>query len=210
MDLSTPEPFRKQIAQARAMLRSLILAREVVDARIADARSLIRANANFLPDQERDVELTMLELLKPPTTIAEAVKISLFVARARKQRLNPVQIKEAAEEHGFDFSDYTNPMATIHTVLRRMKESNPPEVTFNEKEGTYELLTRWPTELANPHFTEAVNKSVVERMWAAGVISEQIANEEIQKAMDAIYRREREIEKDRQYKNKQVEEVKKK
>ena len=67
-----------------------------------------------IPPRRRQklAELLALEMLKVPENITEAVKITLFLARGRKQGLTPVQIKEQAQERGFDFSGYTNPMAS--------------------------------------------------------------------------------------------------
>jgi len=92
MDLSKPEPFRKQIAEAQSTLQTLYALRRKVDERVADIRELIRANANFLPDLERTAELMALEIFKVPTTIAEAIKLALFVAFTRNEKLTPVQL----------------------------------------------------------------------------------------------------------------------
>lgn len=140
MDFSNLDSFRKQIAEAQATIHKLYAFRKAADESIADLRDLIRANANFLPEAERYSELLSLEMLKLPETIAEAVKIALFVAKGRKIGLTPVQLKEVAEERGFDFSPYTNPMASVHSILKRMKEADPPEVDFDESTGTYSFV----------------------------------------------------------------------
>jgi len=158
MDLSQPQPFRKQIAEAQSSLCKLWTIRRVVDQKIDDLRDLIRANANFLPEPERAAELLSLEMLKIPTTIAEAIKIALFVAYTRKERLTANQLKEHAEERGFDFSGYTNPMASVHTILKRMREATPPEVEYDDATNTY-LSTRFlPAEVTDPSFYARMNQ----------------------------------------------------
>jgi hypothetical protein len=148
MDLSKHDAFRKQIAEAQAQLYQFWQVRKALDSKMEDLRQLVRANANFLPDWERRAELLCLDMMKIPTTISEAVKAALFVAGARNERLTPPQIKELAEERGFDFSGYTNPLASIHTILKRMRELNPPEVEYDESSGTY-LSTSWPSGIAD-------------------------------------------------------------
>jgi hypothetical protein len=166
MDLSQPEPFRKQIAEARRNIQTLWVVRNGVDRKIEDLRSLIRANANFLPDVERHLELMALELLKVPTNIAEAVKHVLFLAKIRNERLTPVQIKETAESRGFDFGSYTNPMASIHTIVKRMKDSDPAELDFEEKTGTYQYIKLPGAEVGNPEFFKEIRTRVSEQLWA--------------------------------------------
>lgn len=166
MDLSNLDSFRKQIAEAQTSIAMLNRVRRTIDERVADLRDLVRANANFLPDEERECELLLLEMLKVPETIAEAVKIVLFLATGRKVRMTPVQIKEEAQKRGFDFSSYTNPMASIHSILKRMKESDPPEADFDEQTGTYRYLpTALPAGLGKDAI-DRLNQDAWDRMTA--------------------------------------------
>jgi hypothetical protein len=192
MDLSNLTAFRKQIADAQAAIQKLYGLRRVLDDKIGDLRDLIRANANFLSDDERAAEMLSLEMLRVPTTIAEAVKIALFLASARKERLTPVQIKESAEQRGFDFSGYTNPMASIHTILKRMREADPPEVNLDEATGTY-ASDRWPpADVADHSFYDRLN----ERAWMRvveedGERADRIAVQTIEQFMSEIKQRPR-------------------
>jgi len=145
MDLSNLSAFRIQIAEAQTSIQKLYRLRRVIDGKIGDLKELVRANANFLPDDERAAELLALEMCKVPENITEAVKITLFIARARKEALTPVQIKEQAEQRGFDFSGYTNPMASVHSILKRMRDAESPEVTFDEETGTYTYTRARPS-----------------------------------------------------------------
>ncbi len=138
MDLS-PDRYRKQIFDAWRELHIALSMQRTLQQRINDLRELIRANANFLPSGERQTELVLLDVFRPPTNIAEAVRIALIVAKAEKKTgLTPVQVREKAETRGFDFSEYNNPLASIHTILRRMKEAG--EVEYDERSGAF-LLT---------------------------------------------------------------------
>jgi hypothetical protein len=157
MDFTNLDSFRSQIAQAQVSIQQLWSLRQTVDERIADLRDLVRANANFLPAEERRAELIALEMFKPPENIAEAVKITLYIAQARGVRVTPLETKAIAEERGFDFSGYTNPMASVHSILKRMKDSDPPEVDFDETSGTYAYLRQFPGGLGHEEFVARLN-----------------------------------------------------
>lgn len=160
MDLSNLDSFRKQIAEAQISLQSLYMMRRVVDGKISDLKDLVRANANFLPDEERKAELITLDILKVPETITEAVKITLFIAAARKERLTPVQLKENAQTRGFDFSVYSNPMASIHSVLKRMIAAAPPEADFDEATATYGYIKGdFPFDFADESFYAKLDRT---------------------------------------------------
>lgn len=159
LDMDTRhDKYRRQIADAWSDLTSYEQVQRHVESKVNDLRDLIRATANFLPDKERANELVLLDLVKHPSNITEAVRMVLFIARGTNARLTPTEIKEKAEERGFSLSEYTNPLASIHTILRRMKESDPPEVELDESDGTYLLLGR-PGEIS-PVFLEKTKNAV--------------------------------------------------
>ncbi len=178
MDTS-PNKYQGQIAEAWSQLTWYEGLRRAADQRIADCRELIRANANFLPERERKAELLLLGVFKIPTNITEAVRLALFLAMARKERLTPTQLREHIEARGFNLSEYTNPAASISTILRRMKESDPPEAGYDEVTDSYAATNPPGGELVD----EAFNRKIVhntllrvakfEKEQAAAVASEE-------------------------------------
>lgn len=181
MDLSNLDNFRNQIAEAQSRIQSLYAMRRVVDDQISDLRDLIRANANFLPDAERRAELLCLEMLKVPETIAEAVKAALFLATIKEQKLTPTEIRDIAQKRGFNFGDYSNAMASIHAVLKRMREADPPDVEFDEKSGAYSLADPWPGDVTDESFYDQLNGRAWNRVLTedgdrASVIAQEVVN----------------------------------
>jgi hypothetical protein len=160
MDLDNLDIFRKQISEAQASIQTLYAMRRKVDERIDDLRDLIRASANFLPDEERKAEMLCLEILKIPETIGEAVKIALFVTSMKKQRLTPVQIRDIAEQRGFKFGDYSNEMASVHAILKRMREAEPPEVDYDAETGTYSYTGIFPGDITDESFFRRIDQRV--------------------------------------------------
>lgn len=188
MDTSC-EKYRAEIAECWRNLKGFELIRDLAEEKISDYRDLIRANANFLPAPERNSELMVLEVFRRPTNITEAVKLALILGDARQERLTPTQIKEQAEKRGFDFSGYTNPLASIHTTLRRMKEADPPEIDYDEAAGTYGNHkygdTMW--QMADPAFYKRTNERILSRMMELDKERlTAVALEEMQKAFRAV------------------------
>jgi hypothetical protein len=161
-----PDKYRRQLNEAWSDLHQLEAIYRKVGARIDSTRQLIRATANMLPPIDRTFELQLLDIFKHPTNIAEAVRVVLYPAKYKGERLTPVQIREAAESRGFSFAEYSNPMASIHTILRRMKEAAPPEVDFNEDDGSYLLADAAPP--ISPHLFEQVSAKAMQRLTATG------------------------------------------
>lgn len=167
----SPEVFRKQIAEAKNRITKIDEEVRERTQEKQELRDLIRASVNFLPEGERTWELVMLDMLKPPENIAEAVRLNLYLAWCAELPLTPVHIREFAEAGGFDFSAYSNPMASIHSILKRMREANPPEVEYDESAGTYKLLTTEILPEMRPEFLDGVLSKTYERMaWEAADI----------------------------------------
>jgi hypothetical protein len=159
--------FRSQIREAKKRLVRRVCEQQKTNQEMNDLRELIRANANFLPDEERDTELLFLDVFKSPANITEAVRLAIFVASIYSKRVTPVDIKNLAESLGFDFSDYSNPMASIHTILKRMKESAPPTVDYDDKTDTYwfgEGTLASAADLVDSKFFQEIFAEVVARL----------------------------------------------
>jgi len=161
---SPHDKYRAQIDDAWKELCAYEKAERLISERIADLRELIRATANFLPDGERMAEMILLETMKHPSNITEAVRSTLFIAMTKNLRLTPTDIKSRAEQRGFNFSEYTNPLASIHTILRRMRESDPPEVDYKEDDGTYLLINFKASEDMSEEFFNKMRLGVMSRI----------------------------------------------
>lgn len=178
---SPQSKYRRQLKEAWTDLHQFEAIQRNVAQRIESLRELIRATANMLAPADRYLELLLLDIFKRPTNIAEAVRVALYVARLKSERLTPVQIKEAAEERGFSFAEYTNPMASIHTILRRMKEANPPEIDFREDDGSYLLSND-----AHPSINPALADQIGRGFWERVAKEQPIDQARLSAALDAI------------------------
>jgi hypothetical protein len=99
----------------------------------------IRALAQVCEDDEIKANyLLALEDISGRPGFMEAIRSTL---RGSKTCLTAAQIKGGIVlMKKMDLSAYTNPMASIHTTLRRLKEKDEVEETMNEKgEKVYQL-----------------------------------------------------------------------
>jgi hypothetical protein len=113
------EPYRTQI---RTALRELVAKgeqRTEIDREMANLRQLIRANANMLPDGERKVFISEMDEAEP-AGFTDTIR-RLF--QSSKNGLTPVELRDALVASGMDFSSQSNPMASIHSVLKRLEKS---------------------------------------------------------------------------------------
>ena len=66
----------------------------------------------------------------PPAGMTDSIRGILAEA---KEPLSAAEIRDLLETMGFDMKSYSNPLATVHTVLRRLTESGETEA--QEKDG---------------------------------------------------------------------------
>jgi hypothetical protein len=173
------ESFRSQIAEAKKRLAQLVREQRKINEEISDLRELIRANANFLSDEDRAFELLTLEFLKFPANITEAVRLTIFLASIQKRKLTPTEIRGFAEGIGFDFSEYSNPMASIHSILKRMKEAS--EAQYDEAtEGYYFENPKAYGDVLNPELIAEIFKDAMNEIW-----KDSTGNKILSSAVDA-------------------------
>lgn len=130
--------YRRSIRLQHIALRKLVEERDRKNLEIERAAEYIKASANFLPDAERAQELQKLEqAIAGPPGFTDAVRNVL--------RGNPsysataTAVRQMLINNGFDLSSYSNPLASIHTILKRLTERGEAECIINNGEVYY----RW-------------------------------------------------------------------
>jgi hypothetical protein len=121
----------------------LIKQREELELEIAKLHQFIKATANMLSDEDRVVFMANVDQLAGDAVgLTEAVRNTLKAAAPKW--LTAASVRDQLLATGFDFSGYTsNPLASIHAVLKRMK---PSEAETNNIEGVaaYRWISRFP------------------------------------------------------------------
>jgi hypothetical protein len=97
---------------------------------------------------QTDEKLTALfkavaDMLFPSNSTATLTEACRKALRESKRRMSAVEVKKAVESGGFDFSGYTsNPLSSIHTTLKRLKESGDAKETTLEGTKYYQWIIR--------------------------------------------------------------------
>jgi hypothetical protein len=81
--------------------------------------------------------------------LTEACKTSLRCAAAP---MTPLEVRDRLQSTGFDINKYSNPLAAIHTVLRRLTESGDVRrrPASRTKGVSYEFRAPEPRAIAHP------------------------------------------------------------
>jgi len=109
---------------------------------IAEYTNAVRALAQVCEDEDvKATYLLKLEELTGKPGFMEAIR-SVLRGRTNSKALTPLEIKTwIVLSKKMDLSGYSNPMASIHTTLRRLKESGEIfEVTNEKGERAYRLI----------------------------------------------------------------------
>ena len=135
--------YRRSIVLQHVQLRRLIAERDKTSLEIEKAAEYIRANANFLPEAERAEELQKLEqVIAGPPGFTDAVRSVL--------RSNPgysataTRVRDMLINSGFSLNSYSNPLASIHTILKRLAERGEAAPTVNNGEVYYRWIGDMP------------------------------------------------------------------
>jgi hypothetical protein len=133
-------------------LREAVKTRAEADKQITEYTNALRALAKVIEDREAgDSYLATLEELSGKPGFTDTIR---FVLRLTKKPQTPTQIRALIHiGKKMDLSAYSNPMASIHTTLRRMKESGEIEESVNEKGEKAYLLIRKGGITPPPRFT---------------------------------------------------------
>src|ERR1039458_8135126 len=113
--------YRATILLGTLRLRKLVAKREKLNLEIERVSELITANANFLPDEQKAEQFLQLEqLVADPPGFAYSVRKVLRANRG--QAATAIAVREMLAKAGFNLSAYNNPLASIHTILKRLAE----------------------------------------------------------------------------------------
>jgi hypothetical protein len=133
--------YRITILLCSQRLHKLVAKREKLNAEIERISELLTANANFLPAEQKAEQLLQLEqLVADPPGFTDSVR---QVLRANRwAEATPIAVRDMLAKAGFNLSAYTNPLASIHTILKRLAERG--EVTASMNDG--QVCYRWKAD----------------------------------------------------------------
>ena len=117
------QPYRQQIGAALRQLLELANRKKEIEQQMSKLRNLIVANANMLPDSERAVFIKQAE-----DSISAGFTATIReLFRTNPKGLSPTILRDKLIESGFDLNSQSNPLASIHSVIRRLLENEEIE-----------------------------------------------------------------------------------
>jgi hypothetical protein len=131
-------PYRQQIRWALDQLREWNEKKKEAERQITKLRSLILANANMLPDAEQAAFGEALESYS--TGITDSIRE--VYRQASPKGLTPTQVRDQLIATGFNLNSQANPMASIHSVIKRLISSSEIEPFGDAAFGGY----RWKSK----------------------------------------------------------------
>ena len=123
--------YRRALQAARGELASLESAREQVDQRISQLRQTVGA-LSILCHEEAE-----------PRGFTEAVR---DVLRASVEALTPAEVRDRLGSSGFAIDGYSNPLASIHVILKRLVTSGEAR-SFEGPPGTTQYWWNRPVRV---------------------------------------------------------------
>jgi hypothetical protein len=114
------EPYRQQAKEAGRLFADACQRRKQADQDMARFRKLATALADMLPDDER---LRFLQDLDASSAVGFTDTIKQIYREASPNGVTPMQVRAKLQGAGYDLSGQSNPMASIHSVIRRLLAS---------------------------------------------------------------------------------------
>lgn len=137
------DTYTAALNRARKELAQLASERERIDKRIALLRQLIEAMIPFIESENLAAETARLISTREDDSERGVVIVNEGITDAIKRAftldhlLTPTEVRDQLEIMGFDLSKHSNPMATIHSVLKRLNEQGWLEQAMKGEKPAY-------------------------------------------------------------------------
>ncbi len=122
--------YQRALQSAKRELERLLQQRQRIDQRMIQLQPIIRNLENLCQDldQRRAAEHAASQLLLQGLTqeVSKTLKSNLGP-------MSPRQILDDMVKRGFDFKTYSSPLASVHTVLRRLVKAGKAEIVPQPK-----------------------------------------------------------------------------
>jgi len=156
----TKDSYRRAFTEAQTELAKTIAERDEANARIAQLKQTIRVLGDLLEEDPDQIEkLITADEGGRPSGITSAARSAFLFAKANKYplALTVANLKDLMTDRGFDFSGQASALASLTTVVRRLKDSDEvDELTSSDGKRAYV----WKAEIPEPfdHVEEGVSR----------------------------------------------------
>jgi hypothetical protein len=127
---------KEQLATLLARLDTLDAEREVIVNEVVQLEQAIKSLSPLTSDRPADnINAVLIENV-PELTLADACR---EVLKKNDRYMTPIEIRDTLAASGFELNNHTNPLASIHGVLKRIAGSGDAEK--HEKNGV--TMYKW-------------------------------------------------------------------
>jgi hypothetical protein len=135
------EPYRKQVEFLLREISDLSRKKTEIEMEMVKVEQLLQGNLGMLPPAERQAFLDELEQASP-SGITDRVRLAYKTVYPKG--LTPMQLRDALVASGVSLDHYSNPMSTIHSVIRRLIAAKEIEANGDPDIGGYRVVVRAP------------------------------------------------------------------
>jgi hypothetical protein len=135
------------------ILASLTRERLKIERRLKDVETSLRSILALHDDDEVTPYIEQLDNIIQPEGFTDAIR---KVLKASTEALTPAEVKDRLPEAGFSLEGYSNPLASIHTILKRLARTENVEQAVKEEKAAYKWKSfriARPSDRANAMFT---------------------------------------------------------
>lgn len=135
----TKDSYMRAFTEAQIELAKTIAERDERNARIAQLKQTIRVLGELLEEDPDQIEqLVSADEGGKPSGITSAARAAFIYAKGSRPSapaLTVADLKELMIQRGFDFSAQANPLASLTTVVRRLKEQSEEVEELTRSDG---------------------------------------------------------------------------
>lgn len=153
--------WKQIIEDARVEIETLEVQREDIDKKIAQLKKVILATQPMVPELG-GIGGNFLRLEFETAGITDACR---KVLETSGNWMSPLSVRSALESNGVDLTQQKNAMASIHTVLKRLREKNEVLTGTGKDGGTVYRWKRKRNQLSvairrRPSFIGAASRKI--------------------------------------------------
>lgn len=143
--------FPKALSKAKSDLAAAIAERDDCNAKIVQLKQSIRILGELCHEDPDDVEKWVsVGEASAPTGLTSGTRYALQYAKLKNMKpLTVTDIKELMTKRGFDFGNQANPIASLTTIVRRLKLADEIE-EFTRGDGKRAYAWKGESPLIDP------------------------------------------------------------
>ena len=129
--------------KAMAELDSRLLKRDILNTEITGWKETVRVLSSRVQlDNEKERQIAQLLAMADFATPSLKDSILALLMRAGGD-LTAVEVRNALEESGFSFDDFSNPLSACHATLKRMAIDGDVETKTKDGKTSYRIKLKW-------------------------------------------------------------------